>query len=82
MVPPGGAQGYQAVAMRVSGDRAVFYKVRFIGSQDTLFDLQGSHYFYKCFIQGATDFIFGNARSLYQADTETNNYKTETKENT
>ncbi|KAL0310951.1 UNVERIFIED_CONTAM: Pectinesterase QRT1 [Sesamum angustifolium] len=58
--------GYQAVALRIAGDKAVFYKVRFLGSQDTLLDETGTHYFYQCFIQGSTDFIFGNGRSLYQ----------------
>ncbi|EYU27429.1 hypothetical protein ABFS82_13G159300 [Erythranthe guttata] len=62
----GGVNGYQAVAMRISGEKAVFYKARFLGSQDTLLDEIGSHYFYQCFIQGSTDFVFGNAKSLYQ----------------
>ncbi|XP_060189786.1 pectinesterase QRT1-like [Lycium barbarum] len=56
----------QAVALRLSGDRAMLYKVRILGSQDTLYDESGSHYFYKCVIQGTVDFICGNARSLYQ----------------
>ncbi|KAL2495973.1 Pectinesterase QRT1 [Forsythia ovata] len=63
---PGGVDGYQAVALRIAGDKAMFYNVRFLGSQDTLLDQTGSHYFYQCFIQGSTDFIFGNAKSLYQ----------------
>ncbi|KAL0301077.1 UNVERIFIED_CONTAM: Pectinesterase QRT1 [Sesamum radiatum] len=66
VVAPIGGQGYQAVALRIAGDKAVFYKVRLLGSQDTLLDETGTHYFYQCFIQGSTDFIFGNGRSLYQ----------------
>ncbi|KAI3456827.1 hypothetical protein Pfo_013490 [Paulownia fortunei] len=62
----GGVNGYQAVALRIAGEKAMFYKVRFLGSQDTLLDETGSHYFFQCFIQGSIDFIFGNARSLYQ----------------
>ncbi|GFP80471.1 pectinesterase qrt1 [Phtheirospermum japonicum] len=62
----GGVNGYQAVAFRISGEKAMFYKVRFLGSQDTLLDESGSHYFFQCYIQGSIDFIFGNARSLYQ----------------
>ncbi|XP_073311738.1 pectinesterase QRT1 [Primulina huaijiensis] len=62
----GGVDGNQAVALRISGDKAMFYKVRFLGSQDTLLDETGTHYFYQCFIQGSIDFIFGNAKSLYQ----------------
>ena len=65
MAIPGGF-GMQAVALRVSTERAVFYKVNILGSQDTLLDESGSHYFYQCLIQGSVDFIFGNARSLYQ----------------
>ncbi|CAA0832447.1 Pectinesterase QRT1 [Striga hermonthica] len=45
---------------------AMFYKARFLGSQDTLLDESGSHYFFRCFIQGSIDFIFGNGKSLYQ----------------
>ncbi|CAH9147835.1 unnamed protein product [Cuscuta epithymum] len=62
---PGG-EGMQAVAVNINGDRAVFYKCRFLGSQDTLLDDIGVHYFYQCYIQGMVDFICGNARSLYQ----------------
>ncbi|KAI3873508.1 hypothetical protein MKW92_052304 [Papaver armeniacum] len=64
---PGG-QGMQAVALKVAGDKAMFFRVNILGSQDTLLDLSGSHYFYQCYIQGAVDFIFGSARSLYQIE--------------
>lgn len=57
--------GCQAVAANLMGNKTVLYRVRFIGSQDTLLDMMGSHYFYQCFIQGATDFICGNGRSIY-----------------
>lgn len=56
----------QAVALRLTGDRSVLYRVRILGSQDTLLDDAGSHYFYQCYIQGSVDFICGNARSLYK----------------
>lgn len=58
--------GMQAVALRISGDKAMFYRVRVLGTQDTLLDETGSHYFYQCHIQGSVDFIFGRSRSLYQ----------------
>ncbi|GAV68795.1 Pectinesterase domain-containing protein, partial [Cephalotus follicularis] len=58
--------GMQAVALRISGDKAMFYRVRVLGTQDTLLDEQGSHYFYQCHIQGSVDFIFGRSKSLYQ----------------
>ncbi|XP_004244060.1 pectinesterase QRT1 [Solanum lycopersicum] len=57
----------QGVALRLAGDKAMLYKVRILGSQDTLYDDKGSHYFFKCYIQGTVDFICGNARSLFQS---------------
>nr|XP_009411137.2 PREDICTED: pectinesterase QRT1 [Musa acuminata subsp. malaccensis] len=64
-----GEEGMQAVALRLTGDKAMIYRCRILGSQDTLFDHYGRHYFYECYIQGSIDFIFGSARSLYQACT-------------
>ncbi|KAG0534621.1 hypothetical protein BDA96_04G295200 [Sorghum bicolor] len=64
--PKPGAEGAQAVAMRVSGDRAAFWGCGFFGAQDTLHDDQNRHYFKECLIQGSIDFIFGDARSLYE----------------
>ncbi|KAI5062385.1 hypothetical protein GOP47_0022924 [Adiantum capillus-veneris] len=63
--PPPGIEGRQAAAFRMSGDMATFYRCGFVGGQDTLCDDQGRHYFEDCFIQGSIDFVFGNARSLY-----------------
>ncbi|KAK8473595.1 hypothetical protein PHAVU_001G183100 [Phaseolus vulgaris] len=37
-----------------------------ISFKDTLNDDGGRHYFKECLIQGSIDFIFGNARSLYE----------------
>ncbi|XXG69042.1 hypothetical protein AAC387_Pa06g2002 [Persea americana] len=61
-----GDVGGQAVAMRIAGDQAAFWGCGFFGGQDTLHDDRGRHYFRDCFIQGSIDFIFGNARSLYE----------------
>ncbi|KAH0452345.1 hypothetical protein IEQ34_019644 [Dendrobium chrysotoxum] len=60
-----GVKGAQAVAMRISGDKAAFYSCKFLGYQDTLCDDKGRHLFKDCFIQGTVDFIFGNGRSIY-----------------
>ncbi|KAL2320840.1 hypothetical protein Fmac_029809 [Flemingia macrophylla] len=65
-MPGPGAVGAQAVAIRVSGDQSEFRSCGFFGAQDTLHDDKGRHYFKDCYIQGSIDFIFGNARSLYQ----------------
>ncbi|OAY68260.1 putative pectinesterase 53, partial [Ananas comosus] len=64
--PESGQVGGQAVALRVSGDKAAFYNCSFYGTQDTLYDHKGLHYFNNCFIQGSVDFIFGYGRSLYE----------------
>ncbi|GFP93589.1 probable pectinesterase 53 [Phtheirospermum japonicum] len=61
-----GLVGGQAVALRISGTKAAFYNCSFYGSQDTLYDHKGLHYFSNCFIQGSVDFIFGYGTSLYE----------------
>ncbi|WOK92286.1 hypothetical protein Cni_G00977 [Canna indica] len=60
-----GEEGEQAVALRLSGDKAMVHRCRILGSQDTLFDHFGRHYYYQSYIEGSIDFIFGSARSLY-----------------
>ncbi|KAI6694003.1 hypothetical protein NL676_021713 [Syzygium grande] len=55
-----------AVAAMISGDKSYFYRVGFWGLQDTLWDVQGRHYFERCSIQGAVDFIFGSGQSIYE----------------
>lgn len=64
--PPGGAVGQQAVAFRIEGDFAQFYRVGFLGAQDTLYDKKGRHYFKDCYIKGSIDFVFGNGQSYYE----------------
>ncbi|XP_043713276.1 putative pectinesterase 11 [Telopea speciosissima] len=58
--------GDKGVALRVSEDRAAFYMCRIISYQDTLLDDTGRHYYNNCYIEGATDFICGNAASLFE----------------
>ena len=63
--------GEQADAVCVLADRAVFSNVRFVSLQDTLLadSLSSSviarQYFYKCFITGNVDFIYGRGRSYF-----------------
>ncbi|XP_059444103.1 probable pectinesterase 68 [Corylus avellana] len=64
--PLPGMQGWQALAFRISGDKAYFAGCGFYGAQDTLCDDAGRHYFKECYIEGSIDFIFGNARSMYK----------------
>ncbi|XP_030490751.2 putative pectinesterase 63 [Cannabis sativa] len=63
--PKGKLNGEQAVALRISGDKAAFHNCKFIGFQDTLCDDKGRHLFRDCYIEGTVDFIFGNGQSLY-----------------
>lgn len=66
----------QAVAVLITGDRAIFENCRFLGFQDTLY-LKGEqdvpipkreirHYFKNCYIEGTTDFIFGAATAVFE----------------
>ncbi|CAK9872176.1 unnamed protein product, partial [Sphagnum jensenii] len=63
--PVPGAAGWQAVALRATGDFAAFYGCGFYGAQDTLYDHKGRHYFHDCYIEGSIDFVFGRGQSLY-----------------
>ena len=71
----------QAVALYVTGDRAVFRRVRFLGHQDTLYaadkKCEGSQadgspcrvsrqYFRDCYVEGHVDFIFGNSKAFFE----------------
>lgn len=59
----------QAVALHVEGDRCSFVRCRFTGHQDTLY-LAGEmsrQYFKECYIDGTTDFIFGEATAFFES---------------
>lgn len=57
----------QAVAVRVTGDRAKFTNCRFLGFQDTLYTHgDGRQYYNKCYIEGTVDFIFGASTALFE----------------
>ncbi|XP_073046196.1 probable pectinesterase 29 [Primulina eburnea] len=66
--PPGksGNPITPAVAGNFQGDKYVFVDCAFIGYQDTLWDVQGRHYFKSCIIEGSIDFIFGSGQSIYE----------------
>jgi pectinesterase len=65
----------QAVALYVTGDRAVIHRVRMLGHQDTLYaadkKCEGSQcrvsrqYFRNCYVEGHVDFIFGNSKAFF-----------------
>lgn len=58
----------QAVALHVEGDRAVILNCRLLGNQDTLYTATGTsrQYYRDCYIEGTTDFIFGEATVVFQ----------------
>ena len=57
----------QAVALHVEGDRCAILHCRLLGNQDTLYaGTEGSRQYYSdCFIEGTTDFIFGEATAVF-----------------
>ena len=69
--------GSQALAVMITGDRAIFNNVRLLGNQDTVY--VGTHcgsdaqncaptrqYFSDCYIAGNVDFIFGDSKAVFQ----------------
>jgi pectin methylesterase-like acyl-CoA thioesterase len=72
-------QGSQALALRISGDRAVLRNVRILGNQDTLYlgsrncpNANGEpcqparQYFSDCEIAGNVDFIYGDSKAVFE----------------
>jgi polygalacturonase len=71
-------EGSQAVALRVTGDRAVFHNVRLLGNQDTLYAngrgcetgeqncKSARQFFTNCYIEGNIDFIFGDGKTVFE----------------
>jgi pectinesterase len=58
----------QAVALNVNANRVAFNNCAFLGNQDTLYTSgEGTkNYFKDCYIEGTTDFIFGDATALFE----------------
>ena len=53
-------------ALRNDADNASYINVRILGYQDTLCANGGTQYYYKCYIAGNVDFIYGNEpRALF-----------------
>jgi polygalacturonase len=69
--------GSQALALLVTGDRAVFHNVRLLGNQDTVYSgsrncspdgancIPARQYFSDCYIAGNVDFIFGDGKAIF-----------------
>lgn len=57
----------RANAVKVCKDRASFYGCKIISGQDTLFVYKtGRAYFYKCYIEGDVDFIYGGMIAVFE----------------
>lgn len=58
----------QAIAVSVNADRATINNCNLLGNQDTVYTAgEGfKQYFKECYIEGTTDFIFGEATVLFQ----------------
>ena len=58
----------QAVALNVNANRVVITNCSLLGNQDTLYTSgEGTkNYFKDCYIEGTTDFIFGDATVLFE----------------
>ncbi|GLT43111.1 hypothetical protein SLA2020_170820 [Shorea laevis] len=65
-IPRGNTPIVPALAARIYGDKSAFYHCAFVGLQDTLWDTIGRHYYHDCYIEGAIDFIWGSAQSIYE----------------
>ena len=61
-----GPEKHQAVALRVSVDRAVVNRCRVEGYQDTLYAHQLRQFYRDCAVSGTVDFVFGNAAAVLQ----------------
>jgi len=58
----------QAVALHVEGDRFVMKNSKILGCQDTLYSAtdHSRQYYENCYIEGTTDFIFGQAIVVFK----------------
>ena len=58
----------QALALAVEADRCIIRNCRIIGNQDTLYAANDSsrQYYVDCYIEGTTDFIFGDATAVFK----------------
>jgi pectin methylesterase-like acyl-CoA thioesterase len=58
----------QAVALHTEGERIILINCRLLGNQDTLYTggENARLFFYHCYIEGTTDFIFGPSTAWFE----------------
>ncbi|CRG92005.1 putative pectinesterase A [Talaromyces islandicus] len=61
----GYGKGSQAVALTANANELGFYGCQFSGYQDTLYAKAGYQYYSNCMIEGAVDYIFGDASAWF-----------------
>ena len=59
-------KGTQAVAVLTDADRTTFTNCKFVGWQDTLYAKNGRQFYQNCYLEGAVDFIFGQAAAVFE----------------
>ena len=69
--------GSQALALLITGDRAIFHNVRLLGNQDTVYAgsrnctpngescIPARQYFSNCYVEGNVDFLFGDGKTVF-----------------
>jgi len=62
--------GSQALAVSANGNEQGYYGVAFFGWQDTVLSETGNQFFGRCYIEGATDFIFGQHARAFITKTD------------
>ncbi|MBN1925092.1 MAG: hypothetical protein JW798_04585 [Prolixibacteraceae bacterium] len=55
----------QALAVRTVGDRGIYKNCRFLGFQDTYYAHKNRQYNFRCYVEGGTDFVYGDATAVF-----------------